>query len=91
MPIPGFTGRMTNEQDISRPARDDREQIPTGDAARSRDDTTSIDPRSDPPTVDEDGKPIDDGMGAEAALDVAGEDEPVDGDESNPLEEANSS
>lgn len=67
------------------------EQIPTGDAARSRDDTTSIDPRSDPPNVDENGRPIDDGMGPDAPPDVAGEDEPVDGDDSNPLEEANSS
>ena len=53
--------------------------ISSRDAENSRDDTTSIDPRSDPPQVDEDGKPIDDGMGADAGPGVAGEDEPVPG------------
>ena len=63
-------------------------QTPTGDAQKSRDDTTSIDPRSDPPQTDEDGKPIDDGMGPDAPADVAGEDEPVDSDTSDPLDDA---
>ena len=51
-------------------------------------DTSQPDPRSDPPQTDEDGTPIDDGMGPDAPADVAGEDEPVDSDASDPLDEA---
>ncbi len=66
------------------------EQTPTGDAENARDDTTSIDPRSDPPQADENGTPIDDGMGPDAPADIAGEDEPVPVvDDDDPLAEAN--
>ena len=64
---------MTSDRDTSRPDPDD---------------TTGIDPRSDPPQTDENGTPIDDGMGPDAPADVAGEDEPVDSDTSDPLDEA---
>lgn len=48
------------------------------------DDTTIAD---DGLLVDE-GEEVDDGMGADAPADVAGEDEPVDSDEHDPLDEA---
>lgn len=61
------------------PPGEDREATSSRDAENSRVDTTSIDPRSDPPQTDEDGEPIDDGMGANDEPDAAGEDEPVPG------------
>jgi len=54
--------------------------IPEGPPpGEGRDDTASIDPRSDAPPTDEDGNPIDDGMGANDDPDAAGEDEPIPG------------
>jgi len=66
------------------PPGEDREGTSSRDAENARGDTTSVDPRSDPPQTDAHGQPIDDGMGANDDPGAAGEDEPVpsiDGDE----------